>query len=92
VGAPRGAPTLCHSGYSYAARNSAPVIALRILQVALLARATGAPLRLLELALVPPYDLLHFGAQFAPYVDDRVTSRGHPMRLGPNMVLLDAAA
>jgi hypothetical protein len=60
------------------------VIALRILQV--------APLRLLELALVPLYDLLHFGAQIAPYVDDRVTWRGHPMRLGPNMVLLDAAA
>jgi len=26
-----------------------------------------------ELALVPLFDLLHFGAQFAPYLDDRVT-------------------
>ena len=68
------------------------VIALRILQVALLARATGTTLRLRELALVPLFDLLHFGAQFAPYLDDRVTWRGHPMRLGPNTVLLDAAA
>jgi len=68
------------------------VIALRIVQVALLACATRAPLRLRELALVPLYDLLHFGAQFAPYLDDRVTWRGHPMRLGPNTVLLDAAA
>lgn len=67
-------------------------ILLRLVQVALLARATGAALRLRELALVPLFDLLHFGAQFAPYVDDRVTWRGYPMRLGPNTVLLDAAA
>jgi ceramide glucosyltransferase len=67
-------------------------VALRLLQVALLARATGAVLRLQELALVPLFDLLHFGAQFAPYVDDRVTWHGYPMRLGPNTVLLDAAA
>jgi ceramide glucosyltransferase len=67
-------------------------LALRLLQVALLARATAAPLRLRELALVPLFDLLHFGAQFAPYADDRVTWRGYPMRLGPNTVLLDAAA
>jgi hypothetical protein len=65
---------------------------LRIAQVALLAAATRAPLRLRELALVPLFDLLHFGAQFAPYVDDRVTWRGYATRLGPNTVLLDAAA
>jgi len=68
------------------------VVALRLAQVALLARATDAKLTLSELALVPLFDLLHFGAQFAPYLDDRVTWRGHPMRLGPNTVLLDAAA
>jgi len=68
------------------------IVALRLLQVALLARATAAPLRPRELALVPLFDLLHFGAQFAPYLDDRVTWRGYPMRLGPNTVLLDAAA
>ncbi|HEV2722635.1 MAG TPA: hypothetical protein VG323_21610 [Thermoanaerobaculia bacterium] len=41
---------------------------------------------------MPLFDLLHFGAQFAPYLDDRVTWRGYPMRLGPSTVLLDVAA
>jgi len=64
------------------------VVLLRILQIALLARATSAPLRLRELLLVPLFDLLHFGAQFAPYVDDRVTWRGYSTRLGPNTTLI----
>src|ERR1051326_5169317 len=68
------------------------IVALRLLQVALLARATGAPLRARELALVPLFDLLHFGATFPPSIDHPATSRGYPMRLGPNTVLLDAAA
>lgn len=65
------------------------ILALRLLQVAMLARVTNAPLGILELLLLPLFDLLHFGAQFVPYFDDRVTWRGHATRLGPNTVLLD---
>lgn len=65
------------------------ILALRLLQVAILARATNAPLGILELLLVPLFDLLHFGAQFVPYFDDRVTWRGHATRLGPKTVLMD---
>jgi ceramide glucosyltransferase len=65
------------------------ILALRLLQVALLAGATHAPLRILELLLLPLFDLLHFSAQFVPYFDDRVTWRGHATRLGPKTVLLD---
>jgi ceramide glucosyltransferase len=62
---------------------------LRMLQVALLSNATGATVRL---SLVPLFDVLHFGAQFAPYLDDRVTWRGHSTRLGPKTVMPDLAA
>jgi ceramide glucosyltransferase len=65
------------------------ILALRLLQVAMLARATDAPLGIFELLLVPLFDLLHFGAQFVPYFDDRVTWRGHATRLGPRTVLMD---
>ncbi|HEY2321843.1 MAG TPA: glycosyltransferase, partial [Thermoanaerobaculia bacterium] len=68
------------------------ILALRLLQVAILAGATHAPLRMLELLLLPLFDLLHFSAQFVPYFDDRVTWRGHATRLGPKTVLLDLAA
>jgi len=64
----------------------------RIAQVALLAAVTDAPVRLRDLALVPLLDLLQFGAQFVPFVDDRVTWRGYTARLGPNTVLLDVAS
>lgn len=67
----------------------AAIAALRLLQVAILARATNAPLGVLELLLLPLFDLLHFSAQFVPYFDDRVTWRGHATRLGPKTVLLD---
>ena len=67
------------------------VAALRVVQVALLAHATHAPLRFRELFLVPLFDLLHFGAQFVPYIDDRVTWRGYSTRLGPNTLLIDLA-
>lgn len=36
-------------------------------------------------------DVLHFGAQFAPFIDDSVTWRGYSTRLGPNALLIDAA-
>jgi len=64
----------------------------RIAQVALLAAVTDAPVRLRDLALVPLLDLLQFGTQFVPFVDDRVTWRGYTARLGPNTVLLDVAS
>ncbi|HEY8183314.1 MAG TPA: glycosyltransferase [Thermoanaerobaculia bacterium] len=68
------------------------IVATRIAQVALLAIATGAPIRVRELSLVPLLDLLQFSTQFVPYLDDRVTWRGYTARLGPNTVLLDVAA
>jgi len=61
---------------------------LRVVSVALLARATEAPIRLRELLLVPLLDLLQFGAQFIPYMDDRVTWRGHTARIGRHSVLM----
>ena len=66
-------------------------LVLRAAQVALLARATNASLPLRAWFAIPVFDLLHFGAQFAPYLDDRVTWRGHSTRLGPNTLLIDVA-
>ena len=68
------------------------VALLRMLQVSLLGRATGARLRVRELLLVPLFDLLHFAAQFAPYIDDRVTWRGYSIRLGRNTLLIGDGA
>jgi len=62
-------------------------IILRMAQVAILAASTGAQLTARSLLLVPILDLLMFGAQWIPYVDDTVEWRGHPMRVGPNTVL-----
>jgi ceramide glucosyltransferase len=64
-------------------------LALRFLQVAVLARATGARLSLGDLLLTPLLDLLQFGAQLVPYFSDTVTWRGYTARIGPNTVLLD---
>lgn len=64
---------------------------LRIGQIALLATATDAPIRARDLLLVPLLDVLQFGAQFVPYLDNRITWRGYTARLGPNTVLLDIA-
>jgi hypothetical protein len=50
---------------------------LRIAQVALLAIVTAAPLRARYLLLVPILYILPFGAQFIPYIDNRVTWRGY---------------
>jgi ceramide glucosyltransferase len=61
---------------------------IRIAQLALLARVTRAPLTLRDLALVPLFDLLQFGAQFVPYVDNSVTWRGFRVRIGADTVLL----
>jgi len=69
------------------------VAAFRIAQIALLRHATTAPLRVRDLLLVPALDVLQFGAQFVPYVDDSVTWRGYRVRLGPNTaMILEAAA
>jgi ceramide glucosyltransferase len=64
------------------------VAAIRIAQVALLMKATGAPLRRRDLLLVPLLDLLQFGAQFVPYLDDTVTWRGYRLRIGPNTAMV----
>jgi len=74
--------------------TSAPLLpclalALRIAQVAVLARVTGARV---TLPLVPLLDVLQFGAQFVAWFDDTVTWRGHTARIGPNTVLIDVAA
>jgi ceramide glucosyltransferase len=63
---------------------------LRVAQVAVIARATAAPLRARELCLVPLLDMLQFGAQFVPFVSNRVLWRGHTARIGRNTVMLDA--
>lgn len=67
------------------------VIVLRMAQVALLANATDAPIRVGELALVPLLDILQFTVQFVPYFDNRVTWRGHTARLGPKTALVDVS-
>jgi ceramide glucosyltransferase len=66
-------------------------IILRIAQVAILAAATDAPLTARELLMVPLLDLLQFGAQFVPFLDDTVTWRGCRLRVGPNTVLMETA-
>jgi ceramide glucosyltransferase len=62
---------------------------VRIAQMALLAIATDAPIRGRDVLFVPVLDVLQFGAQFVPYVDDRVTWRGYTARLGPNTELIE---
>jgi len=57
----------------------------------LLAIVTDAPLRGRDLLLVPLLDVLQFGAQFVPYIDNRVTWRGYTARLGPKTQLIDIA-
>jgi ceramide glucosyltransferase len=61
-------------------------LALRIGQVAALARATGARA---DLVHVPLLDVLQFGAQFVPCFNDTITWRGYTARIGPRTVLLD---
>ncbi|MHB0969989.1 MAG: glycosyltransferase [Thermoanaerobaculia bacterium] len=67
---------------------AAIVAVIRVVQLALLAAATGASLRASQIAAAPLQDLLQFGAQFFPYFDDRVTWRGHVARIGPSTRLL----
>ncbi len=86
-------PFACLAAMAHPAAFALPiaVAVLRIAQVVVLARATNARLRRRELLYVPLFDFLHFAAQFAPFADDRVTWRGHSVRLGPNTTLLDVA-
>jgi ceramide glucosyltransferase len=65
------------------------IVALRLLQVAVLARAAGARIGMRDLLLVPLLDILQFGAQFIPYFDDTITWRGYRARLGRNTTLLE---
>lgn len=67
----------------------ATAVLLRMAQVGVLGWATGARLSLRDVITVPLFDLLHFGVQFAPFLDDRVSWRGYSTRLGPNTTLLD---
>jgi len=67
------------------------VVLLRVLQIATLSWSTGARLTTQDVALTPILDLLQFGAQFVPYVDDSVTWRGYRVRLGPNTRILAPA-
>jgi len=62
---------------------------VRVAQIALLAIVTDAPVRGRDLLFVPLLDVLQFGAQFVPYVDNRVTWRGYRARLGPNTELIE---
>jgi len=82
-------PFAIFSGHIYFALA---VILLRMVQVALLSRSTGARLTKRDIALVPILDLLQFAAQFVPFYDDSVTWRGYRVRLGPNTRMLAPAA
>lgn len=62
------------------------VALIRILQIGVLAETMQTSSNLL---LVPLLDLLQFGAQFVPFVNNRVTWRGYTARLGAETVLLD---
>ncbi|HUO83667.1 MAG TPA: glycosyltransferase [Thermoanaerobaculia bacterium] len=55
---------------------------LRIAQLELLSRSTGAGLSAVDILLVPVQDLLQFAAQFVPFVSRSVTWRGRKTRLG----------
>ncbi|HEX3579990.1 MAG TPA: glycosyltransferase, partial [Thermoanaerobaculia bacterium] len=70
------------------------VVAVRILQLALLAVATNAPVTFVQLLATPVLDLCQFAAQFVPYFSDRVTWRGYTARLGPrtSLVSIERAA
>jgi ceramide glucosyltransferase len=68
------------------------VVLLRMAQIAILGWSTAANLTWREIALTPLLDLLQFGAQFVPYLDESVTWRGYRVRLGPNTQLLAPAA
>ena len=70
---------------------TAVVLLVRVAQVAVLSRATGARLGA-RVLFVPLLDLLQFGAHFVPYADDRITWRGYQARIGPNTLLIDSAA
>ncbi|MBV9495154.1 MAG: hypothetical protein JOZ54_12975 [Acidobacteria bacterium] len=80
------------SGSSAALALPPAVAAVRIAQVAMLSRATGARIRLRGLACVPVLDLLQFGAQFVPYFNNKVTWRGHTARIGRKTVMRSEAA
>jgi ceramide glucosyltransferase len=64
-------------------------LALRLAQVAILAKTTGARIGMKGLLTVPLLDMLQFGAQFVPYFSDTVTWRGHKARIGPNTVMVE---
>lgn len=68
------------------------VIALRVAQMAALARATQAPLRPGDLLVVPLFDLAMFYAQFVPYFSNQVTWRGYRARIGRGTELIEVAA
>ncbi|HUJ12761.1 MAG TPA: glycosyltransferase [Thermoanaerobaculia bacterium] len=67
------------------------VAGLRMGQIAMLAVVTDARLLPRDVLLVPLLDLLQFGAQFVPYVDNRVTWRGYTARIGRNTELIEIA-
>ena len=68
------------------------VLASRIAQVALLARATDAPLRARDLAAVPLLDVVMFYAQFVPCFSNEITWRGYRARIGRGTELIEVAA
>lgn len=69
----------------------ASVVALvRILQIAILSRATGANLTWRQIALTPVLDVLMLYAWFIPFFSNRVEWRGYRARVGRDTELIAA--
>lgn len=77
-------------GALYSPTLPAAVFAARILQMMILARATGARLSLRDCAAIPLLDVLMLYAHFVPYFSNRVSWRGYRARVGKNTELLPA--
>lgn len=68
------------------------VAASRVIQMALLNRATRAGLTLRQLLLTPLLDFLMLSAWLVPFFSNRVTWRGYEARIGRNTELVERAA
>lgn len=71
-----------------------PVIALavRLVQIAVLNRATGARLTLRQIALTPLLDALMVYGWFVPFFSNRIEWRGYHARIGRDTELVQVAA
>ncbi|HYM60128.1 MAG TPA: glycosyltransferase [Thermoanaerobaculia bacterium] len=66
------------------------VAAARILQLAIIARTTKAPLSRKQILLTPLLDVLMLAAYVVPFFSNEITWRGHRARIGPGTELIAA--